>query len=79
LQILAFGGGFVSINSVFGTLLRVKKRIKSLIFVSTFTTIIILGGSYLLMNKGLGLLGIGYAWLIGQGVISVVYLLFFRR
>jgi len=74
LQIIALSGVFIGINSIFGTLLRVKKKIKSLIFISIFNAILILGLSYLFMNNGLGLLGIGYAWLIGQGIVSGVYL-----
>jgi len=29
------------------------------------------------MDKGI--IGIGYAWMIGQGIVSAGYLLFFRR
>lgn len=74
LQLLALSGIFIGINSVFGTLLRVKKRIKSLIVISIFNAILILGLSYLFMDNNLGLLGIGYAWLIGQGIVSVIYM-----
>jgi len=69
---------FIGINSIFGTLLRVKKKIKSLIIISIFAAIIILGLSWMLIDKGL--LGIGYAYLIGQALIAVVYLaVSFRR
>lgn len=77
LQLLALSGVFIGVNSIFETLLRVKKKIKSLIFISIFTTILILGGSYLLINKGL--IGIGYAWGVGNMIVSGVYLLFFRK
>ncbi len=79
LQMLALSGVFVGINNIFGTLLRVKKRIKSLIFISIFSAILVLGISYLLINNGFGLLGIGYAYLIGQAIISASYLLVWRR
>lgn len=79
LQLLAFSGIFIGINSVFGTLLRVKKRIKTIIVMSVIGAILILGGSYLLINNGLGLLGIGYAYLIGQIVIAGVYLVSWRK
>lgn len=77
LQLLAVSGIFIGINNIFGTLLIVKKWIKSLIFISAFSTILILWGSYLLINKGL--LGIGYAWVIGNAILSLFYLIFFRR
>jgi len=77
LQLLAVSGIFIGINSIFGTLLRVKKRIKSLITISIFSAILILGGSYLLINQGL--LGIGYAYLIGQAIITGVYLVIGRK
>ncbi|MEK6918363.1 MAG: archaeosortase/exosortase family protein [Nanoarchaeota archaeon] len=73
LQMLALSGIFMGINSIFGTLLRVKKKIKSLIVISIFNAVLILGLSYLFMGRNLGLLGIGYAWMIGQGIVSVVY------
>jgi exosortase/archaeosortase family protein len=77
LQLLALSGVFVGVNSVFGTLLKVKKRVKSLIVVSIFSAVLILGGSYLLIGRGL--LGIGYAWIFGQAIVSAVYLLIWRR
>jgi O-antigen/teichoic acid export membrane protein len=72
LQILALSGIFVSINSIFGTILRVKREIKRIIFIGLFESLLILGLSYLLISKGL--LGIGIAWIIGQSAVSLVYL-----
>jgi O-antigen/teichoic acid export membrane protein len=72
LQLLAFSGIFVAINSVFGTLMRVKHRIKGLIVISCIISVLILGESYLLADQGL--VGIGYAWIVGQAIVSVVYL-----
>jgi len=34
---------------------------------------LILGLSYFFIIKGLGLSGIGYAWVIGQGIVSGGY------
>lgn len=78
LKILAISGIFISINSIFGTLLRVRKKIKALIWISAFNAVLILGLSYLFINKGLGLSGIGYAWIIGQGIVSVAYVLIWK-
>ena len=66
-------GVFVGINNIFGTLLRVRHRIKELIK-KIIKKSVILGGSYVLISQGLGLMGIGLAYLIGQGVVSGVYL-----
>jgi O-antigen/teichoic acid export membrane protein len=77
LQLIALSSMFVGINYIFATLLRVKKKIKSLIIISIISALLILGLSWMLIDKGL--LGIGYAYLIGQAIIVGVYLIFFRR
>ncbi|MFH1310789.1 MAG: archaeosortase/exosortase family protein [Nanoarchaeota archaeon] len=77
LNVLAISGVFVAVNAVFNSLLRVKKRVKSLIYINLFSAILILGLSYLFINNGQGLLGIGYAYLIGQGVITGIYFLIY--
>jgi exosortase/archaeosortase family protein len=78
LQLLALSGIFMGINSIFGTLLRVKKKIKSLIVISIFNAVLILGLSYLFMSNNLGLLGIGYAWIIGNAIVSGIYVMVWR-
>lgn len=77
LQLLALSGVFVSINYTFGTILRVKHRIKELILISFVAALLILGLSYLFLARGL--LGIGLAWMIGQAVVSLVYLVYGSR
>ncbi|MCD4670534.1 MAG: oligosaccharide flippase family protein [Actinomycetia bacterium] len=72
LRLLALSGIFVSINYLSGTVLRVKHKIKALISINLFSAILILGLSYLLLTRGL--LGIGFAWIIGQGLVSLIYL-----
>ena len=73
LQILAVSGIFVGANGLMGTLLKVKKRIKSMIFVSIMNAAIIIGIVCSMLY--LGLIGVGYGWIIGQGIISLVYLI----
>ena len=71
---------FVGINAVFRILISVRHRIKELIMVNVIGAVVILGGSYLMVSQGLGLMGIGLTYLVGQGVVSGVYLgLKFRR
>jgi O-antigen/teichoic acid export membrane protein len=71
LNILAVSGIFVAINNVFGSLFRVKHRIKGLIIISVISSVSILGLSWLWMDKGLT--GIGLAWLIGSAITSASY------
>jgi O-antigen/teichoic acid export membrane protein len=77
LQILAISGIFVSINSVFASVLKVQKRLKTILTRSILTSLLIIGLSYYFLTSqpSLGLHGIGYAWLIGQGAASVFYLI----
>jgi len=72
LRLLAISGIFVSINYLSGTILRIKHKIKALISINLFSAILILGLSYLFLTRGL--LGIGFAWIIGQGLVSLVSL-----
>jgi O-antigen/teichoic acid export membrane protein len=71
LRLLALSGIFVSFNTIFGTILRVKHKIMVLIYINLINAILILGLSYLFLIKGL--LGIGFAWITGQGLVSLIY------
>jgi len=64
-------GVFVGINNIFGALLRIRHKIKEIIVVNLIGAIVILGGSYVLISPGLGLMGIGWAYLLGQGGVSL--------
>ena len=75
LNLLAFSGIFVSVNAVFSALFRVKKMIKELIVRSVVGSFMILVLSYVFIMMGLGLLGIGYSWLIGNAIISFMFVL----
>lgn len=71
LNIMAISAIFVAINAVIGSIFRVKKKIKQLIIVNVIGTIVILGLSYILISQGL--IGIGYAWVIGTLIMSLVF------
>jgi len=77
LQILAISGTFIYINSIGAVLLNIKHQIKKLVVINTMGTLLILGISYYLISKEL--LGIGIAWVIGQGIISIIYLYLIKR
>jgi len=74
LRIMAVSGIFVSINAVFGSVFRVKNKIKEIIIVSTIGTVLILGLSYFFITKGHSLVGIGVAWIAGQFAMNLAYL-----
>lgn len=71
LLLLALSAIPIAINSIFGSILRVKHQINKLIWISLLGTILVLGVSYLLMSQGL--IGIGWAWILGSVVMSGVY------
>ncbi len=62
---------FMSINSIFGSILRVKHKLKQIFVLSIISAISVLGLSLLWMGDGLT--GIGLAWLIGQGIVTLSY------
>ena len=77
LWILALSSLFVGVNSVYRTILRVSDRIRELVALSGFITLAVLVGSYFIMPIT-GIVGVGYAWLGAQGIVSVYVLLAMR-
>ena len=76
---MAFSGILVSINSIYGSIFRVKKRINEIIVRSIIGTIVILGLSYLFISRGLELRGIAYAYIIGQAVVALFYWISYKK
>lgn len=77
LQILAISGIFLSINYIGDSIFYIKNRIKLIIIVNFIGASIILSLSIMLIHQNL--LGIGVGWVMGQGIISVIYLLFIKK
>ena len=77
LRILAISGMFLSINHLGNSIFFIKHRIKLVILVNFIGTSIILSLSIMLIHQNL--LGIGVGWMLGQGTISVIYLLFMKK
>lgn len=73
LKIFTLSSIFVSINCIFGTFLQLRNRIKELNNVVLFRSILILLLCSLFINYGL--VGIGYAWLIGQAALSLYFII----
>jgi O-antigen/teichoic acid export membrane protein len=74
LGVLAISSIFISINYICGTILSIKHFIKSQIVINSVKTIITLGASYLFISKGYGIINIGYAWIVGNLIGSLIYL-----
>lgn len=77
LQILAISGIFISINCIGNSIFYIKHRIKLIILVNLLGTSIILSLSIMLIHQNL--LGIGVGWMLGQGIISVIYSLYIKK
>jgi len=77
LQILAISGIFLSINHLGNSIFFIKHRIKLMILINFIGAFIILSLSIMLIHQNL--LGVGVGWVMGQGTISVIYLLFIKK
>ena len=62
LRVLAVSALFVSVCQTFISIAKVRNEIRSLIILSGFVSVVLLGLGYALMNR-FGLIGMGYAWL----------------
>lgn len=69
LLILAFGSIPFTFSALYATMKRIQGEIKAVIYIYSGVTIITLVASYILMQS-LGLVGVGYAWVFGNGVIA---------
>ena len=80
LKLLSISGIFISINAIGGTILNIKIKIKLLILLSLIKTTVILSLSVFFIKMNLfGIVGVGIGWMLGQGIISVIYLLFTKK
>ncbi len=77
LQILAISGAFISINCIGNSIFYIKHRIKLMILVNFIGASTILSLSIIFMHNNL--LGIGVAWMLGQGISSIIYLLLIKK
>ncbi len=78
LQILVVSGILLIVNYLFPTVLKIQHKLRLLIAINFIGAVIILFLSWFLIKNGL--IGIGIAWIIGQAVMSVLYLAsYFRK
>lgn len=69
LQILALSAIPLALNTVYVTVKNIKKQVKTVTLIYGVIAVGTLGGSYLLLGS-MGLVGIGYAWVMGNGVVA---------
>lgn len=74
LRILSIAALFVSTYAALGTILKVQKNIKALVFINALYSATIIGLAYVLSGQ-YGLAGIGFAWLMGNIVATVAGLI----
>lgn len=71
LQLLAISGIFIAINYLGSVLLNIEHRIGLLVMFNILTASSILLFSLIFLR--FGLVGIGYAWILGQAISSLLY------
>ena len=77
LWILGASSIFVGINSVYYSILLVRHRIRELLVLRGLTTLVVLVASAFVM-RAIGIVGIGYAWLGAQALVSIYVALTIR-
>ena len=77
LWILGASSIFVGINSVYYSILLVRHRIRELLVLRGLITLVVLIASAFVM-RAIGIVGIGYAWLGAQALVSIYVALTIR-
>ena len=71
LLLLAISSLFYAINWVYITIVQVRKDILMLNYIRLAASGLTMGLSFVLLLK-MGLIGIGYAWLLSNVIVSVI-------
>ncbi len=77
LQLLAISSIFISINNIGNVISNVKHKIQYVVAMNSITTITTIGLSYLFIHNGL--VGIGTAWIAGQAITAILYILIIKK
>jgi len=78
LRVLAISSIFTGINSVYTTILLVKRRLRELIALVGFTSVSLLIAIYFL-TPTTGIVGVGYAMIAANGIVSAYVIIALRR
>jgi O-antigen/teichoic acid export membrane protein len=71
IRLLALGAFPYAINHIYFSIQRVKMHMNIVICLSTFMAVVALGLSWVLLSR-MGIVGVGVAWLVSQGVIALM-------
>lgn len=74
LRYLAISSIFISINSVIGIIMSIKHKLKEIIVINVIVVGTMFGLVYVFIDRGLP--GIGLAWLLGQALMSTIYIIY---
>ncbi len=78
LQFFAISGVFIATKNICGVILKVKNKIKEIVFVDMITASSILGLSYFLMPIYL-LKGVEIAWIVGHALSAGIFLIVTKK
>jgi len=78
LRVMLLSSFFVAFQQTYLSIKKIQKDIRELIFLSGFIFVTLLGFSYLFMIE-YGIVGIGYAWVVGNGLSCLVIMVLMRR
>jgi len=67
LRVMVAASLFVGVNSVYFAIKRVQKDVKGLVVLSGLVFGLVVGFGYVFMTM-FGVVGVGYAWVVGNGV-----------
>ncbi len=75
LKLFAISSFFVAFNHISSTILRIKNKTKILILINTINGILLISLSLFFLS--MGIVGLGYAFLINQLLIGVIYIIYY--
>lgn len=78
LRIMILSSFFVAFQQTYLSIKKIQKDIKELIAISALSFVLLVGLSYILMLE-FGIVGIGYAWVLGYGVLALIIGIQIRR
>ena len=73
LRIMALSAVFVAGNKIFEGIFKIHKRTIGILIANIIGVVIVLGGSYTLIQQGYGLMGVAYSYISGQIIRTLFY------
>jgi O-antigen/teichoic acid export membrane protein len=76
LQIISLSAIFMSVALFGNAILRIRKKVTTLVILNLIGCVIVLLTSYLFINS---LIGVGFGWLVGEIIVAGIYLIYFFK